>query len=36
VAVPEREGVHHLFLASMAQYVGLDPRKDIDWVLHLF
>jgi NitT/TauT family transport system substrate-binding protein len=34
VAVPEQGGVHHLFLASMAQYVGLDPRKDINWVLH--
>jgi NitT/TauT family transport system substrate-binding protein len=34
VAVPEEGGVHHLFLASMAQYVGLDPRKDINWVLH--
>jgi NitT/TauT family transport system substrate-binding protein len=34
VAVPEQGGVHHLFLASMAQYVGLDPRKDINWVPH--
>jgi len=34
VAVPEQGGVHYLFLASMAQYVGLDPRKDINWVLH--
>src|SRR5262245_3322229 len=34
VAVPEQGGVHHLFLASMAQYVGLDPHKDINWVLH--
>ena len=34
VAVPEHGGVHHLFLASMAQYVGLEPRKDITWVLH--
>jgi NitT/TauT family transport system substrate-binding protein len=34
VAVPEQEGAHHLFLASMAQYVGLDPRTDINWVLH--
>jgi NitT/TauT family transport system substrate-binding protein len=33
VAVPEEGGVHHLFLASMAQYVGLDPRKDINWVM---
>jgi NitT/TauT family transport system substrate-binding protein len=35
VAVPEEGGVHHLFLASMAQYVGLDPRKDINWVMRL-
>jgi NitT/TauT family transport system substrate-binding protein len=34
VAVPEQGGVHHLFVASMAQYVGLDPRKDINWVIH--
>jgi NitT/TauT family transport system substrate-binding protein len=34
VAVPEHGGAHHLFLASMAQYVGLDPRKDINWVMH--
>jgi NitT/TauT family transport system substrate-binding protein len=34
VAVPELRGSHHLFLASMAQYVGLDPHKDIHWVVH--
>jgi NitT/TauT family transport system substrate-binding protein len=34
VAVPEQDGVHHLFVASMAQYVGLDPRKDINWLIH--
>jgi NitT/TauT family transport system substrate-binding protein len=34
VAVPELVGSHHLFLASMAQYVGLDPRKDIHWAVH--
>jgi NitT/TauT family transport system substrate-binding protein len=34
VAVPELGGSHQLFLASMAQYVGLDPRKDITWVIH--
>jgi NitT/TauT family transport system substrate-binding protein len=34
VAIPEEGGVHHLFLASMAQYVGLDPRKDINWAMH--
>jgi NitT/TauT family transport system substrate-binding protein len=32
VAVPEHGGVHHLFVASMAQYVGLNPRTDITWV----
>ena len=26
------DGATHLFLASMAAYVGLDPRKDINWV----
>jgi NitT/TauT family transport system substrate-binding protein len=34
VAVPDQGGAHHLFLASMAQYVGLDPRTDINWVVH--
>ena len=32
VAVSELKSGRHLFLASMAKYVGLDPRKDIDWV----
>jgi NitT/TauT family transport system substrate-binding protein len=34
VAVPELRGSHLLFLASMAQYVGLDPHKDIQWAVH--
>jgi NitT/TauT family transport system substrate-binding protein len=34
VAVLELGGVEHLFLASMAVYVGLNPRQDIDWVTH--
>jgi NitT/TauT family transport system substrate-binding protein len=33
VAVPEQGGVHHLFLAIIAQYVSLDPRKDIHWLI---
>jgi NitT/TauT family transport system substrate-binding protein len=33
VAVPEMGGSHHLFVASMAQYVGLDPRTDIHWIM---
>jgi NitT/TauT family transport system substrate-binding protein len=26
-------GSNHVFLASMATYVGLDPNQDIDWVV---
>jgi NitT/TauT family transport system substrate-binding protein len=34
VAVLEPEGSEHVFLNSMAAYVGLDPRKDIRFVTH--
>jgi NitT/TauT family transport system substrate-binding protein len=34
VAVPELGGSHQLFIASMAQYVGLDPHQDIHWAVH--
>jgi NitT/TauT family transport system substrate-binding protein len=34
VAVQELGSGHHVFLASIAAYVGLDPRKDINWVMH--
>jgi len=34
VGVPHLGSAHHLFLASMLAYVGLDPRKDINWVIH--
>jgi len=34
VAVLEFGGVEHVFLASIVAYVGLDPRKDINWVFH--
>jgi NitT/TauT family transport system substrate-binding protein len=34
VAVSELGSGHHVFIASMAAYVGLDPRKDIHWVMH--
>ena len=33
VAVPELGGSHHLFVASMVQYIGLDPRQDIHWII---
>jgi NitT/TauT family transport system substrate-binding protein len=32
VAVPALGSPHHLFLTSIAAYVGLDPRQDINWV----
>ena len=35
VAVPGLGTPAHVFIASMATYVGLDPRKDINWVTHL-
>jgi NitT/TauT family transport system substrate-binding protein len=34
VAVPGLGSPYHVFLATMAAYVGLDPRKDINWVTH--
>jgi NitT/TauT family transport system substrate-binding protein len=34
VAVVELEGSEHIFLNSMAAYVGLNPRKDIHFVAH--
>jgi NitT/TauT family transport system substrate-binding protein len=34
VSVPELGSPQHVFLASIAAYVGLDPRKDINWVIH--
>jgi NitT/TauT family transport system substrate-binding protein len=34
VGVPHLGSAHHLFLASMLAYVGLDPRMDINWVAH--
>jgi NitT/TauT family transport system substrate-binding protein len=34
VAIPELGSPYHIFVASMAAYVGLDARKDIKWVIH--
>jgi NitT/TauT family transport system substrate-binding protein len=34
VAVPDLGSTHHVFLASMAAYVGLDPKQDIHWTPH--
>jgi NitT/TauT family transport system substrate-binding protein len=34
VSVPELGSPQHVFLASIMTHVGLDPRKDINWVIH--
>ncbi len=34
VAVSAMGSAEHVFLSSMAAYVGLDPRRDINWVVH--
>jgi len=34
VAVPELGSSHHVFVASMASYVGVNPGKDINFVTH--
>jgi NitT/TauT family transport system substrate-binding protein len=36
VAVNELGSPAHVFLASMVAYVGLDPRKDLQWAIHPF
>src|SRR5207244_2128017 len=35
VAVPALGSSQHAYIASMAAYVGVDPRKDINWVVYL-
>jgi NitT/TauT family transport system substrate-binding protein len=36
VAVPSKGGPQQIFLTAMVAYVGLDPNKDINWVIHSF
>jgi NitT/TauT family transport system substrate-binding protein len=33
VALPDLGGAHHIFLASMAAYVGVDANRDINFVI---
>jgi NitT/TauT family transport system substrate-binding protein len=33
VAVPELGSAHHVFVAAMASHVGIDPKKDISFVI---
>jgi NitT/TauT family transport system substrate-binding protein len=34
VAVPGLGSPHHVFVASMAAHVGMDPKRDINFVIH--
>jgi NitT/TauT family transport system substrate-binding protein len=34
VAVPDLGSAHHVFVASMAAHVGMDPKRDINFVIH--
>jgi NitT/TauT family transport system substrate-binding protein len=34
VSVPAFDDAAHVFLASILAYVGIDPRTQIDWVIH--
>jgi NitT/TauT family transport system substrate-binding protein len=34
VAVPELGSAQHVFVAAMAAYVGIDPKRDINFVTH--
>lgn len=34
VSVTSLNGTEYVFFAAIAAYVGLDPRKDINWVIH--
>ena len=36
VAIASRGGPQEIFLASMMAHVGLDPKKDVNWVVHRF
>jgi NitT/TauT family transport system substrate-binding protein len=36
VAVPSKGGTQQIFLSTMVAYVGFDPNKDINWVIHPF
>jgi NitT/TauT family transport system substrate-binding protein len=33
VAVRNLTGGHYLFISAMARYVGVDPKRDINWVI---
>jgi NitT/TauT family transport system substrate-binding protein len=34
VAVPELGAAHHVFVSAMAAYVGIDPKREINFITH--
>lgn len=36
VAVTQLGGPEHTFISSILAYVGIDPRKEVHWVTHMF
>ena len=33
VSIPELNGAHHLFISIIVSHVGLDPKRDVNWVV---
>ena len=33
VSIPEPNGTHHVFIATIMSHIGLDPKKDVAWVI---
>ena len=33
VSVPEKNGAHQLFISTILSHVGLDPQRDVKWVM---
>lgn len=33
VAIIEKNGSHHLFLSNIVSHIGMDPQRDINWVV---
>jgi len=33
VSVPEKGGAHQLFISTILSHGGLDPQRDVNWVI---
>jgi NitT/TauT family transport system substrate-binding protein len=33
VSIPEQNGAHQLFISTIVSHVGLDPKRDIKWIV---